>query len=190
MLKLIIWTNGWMTINLSIDLKLCWNCSESTSKCSFSSQKTEFEEFDRTQSSTTDFAKPLKLICFFHWCRNSCLWGSVGQNLPSDSILPVNSTKAPHGSFLSHGGSPYHHPFSGIFHEINHPAMWVPPWSPMTSQATAGGAGPRRRDWSATIGGNEWGFNQQEWWVYMNLSVINSSTGNFINGKSNDMSLL
>ena len=35
------------------------------------------------------------------------------------------------GAFLSHGGYPSYHPFiDGMFHEINHPAIGVPPWKP------------------------------------------------------------
>ena len=33
-----------------------------------------------------------------------------------------------YGGFLSHGGTPIYHPFLGIFHEINQPAMGVPPF--------------------------------------------------------------
>ena len=33
------------------------------------------------------------------------------------------------GGFHNHGGTSSHHPFlDGIFHEINHPDLWVPPW--------------------------------------------------------------
>ena len=37
------------------------------------------------------------------------------------------------GGFLSHRGTPSHHPFlDGIFHEINHPAIWGTPISETT----------------------------------------------------------
>ena len=53
-------------------------------------------------------------------------WIAINVPLLSSFFVAKNYN---YGGFLSHGGTPSHHPFlDGIFHEINHPAIGVPPW--------------------------------------------------------------
>ena len=85
----------------------------------------------------------------FHWNGNPHVIGISASNKirfhhgwifwlstrEYDDIVSIRFTLVagaihwPYGCFHSHGGTPSHHPFLvGIFHEINDPAMWVPPW--------------------------------------------------------------
>ena len=58
-------------------------------------------------------------------CRKSALVLLVEPQFYWD--VPEKKKQFINGGFLSHGGTPSHHPnFSGIFPEINHPAYGVP----------------------------------------------------------------
>ena len=52
----------------------------------------------------------------------------LGLGQPHFKKLPHQLSTKTYGGVLSHRGTPSHHPFQiGIFHDINHPAIGVPP---------------------------------------------------------------